>query len=88
MNIQERIKYYTDNMSLSFFIKSTAKLEILEKDVRRLIKKELKGEKVVQFTSQDLRSLVIALEKVHKLLNKKISFYEFDKLLEKKIQES
>lgn len=84
MNIQEKIKYYTDNMSLSFFIKSTAKLEILEKDVRRLIKKELKGEKVVQFTSQDLRSLVIALEKVHKLLNKKISFYEFDKLLEKK----
>ena len=84
MNIQERIKYFTDNMSLPFFIKSAVKLELLEKDVRRYIKKEVKGEKVVQFTSQDLRSYVMTLEKTHKALNKKISFYEFDKYLEGK----
>lgn len=84
MNIQERINYFTDNMNLNFFIKNTARLELLEKEVRRLIKKEHKGEKVVSFTSQDIRSHVVALEKVHKQLNKKVSFYEFDKMLEKK----
>ena len=84
MNIQERINYFTDNMNLTFFIKNSVKLELLDKDVRRYIKKELKGEKIVQFTSQDLRSYVVALEKVHKALNKKISFHEFDKMLEKK----
>jgi hypothetical protein len=71
-------------MNLNFFIKNTARLELLEKEVRRLIKKELKGEKVVSFTSQDIRSHVVALEKVHNQLNKKVSFYEFDKMLEKK----
>lgn len=84
MNIQERINYFTDNMNLNFFIKNSVKLELLDKDIRRYIKKELKGEKIVQFTSQDLRTYVLALEKVHKALNKKVSFYEFDKYLEKK----
>lgn len=84
MNTQEKINYFTQKMSLDFFIKSSAKLELLDKDVRRCIKKELKGEKIVNFTSQDLRSYVLSLEKVHKALNKKVSFYEFDKMLEKK----
>lgn len=84
MNIQERINYFTEHMDLNFFIKNSVKLELLDKDVRRYIKKELKGDRIAQFTSQDLRSYVLALEKVHKALNKKISFYEFDKYLNKK----
>lgn len=84
MNTQEKLKYFAENMSLSFFIKNSMKMELLDKDIRRYIKKELKGEKIVQFTSQDLRTYVLALEKVHKQLNKKVSFYEFDKYLEKK----
>ena len=84
MNIQEKLKYFTEKMSLNFFIKNAVKMELLDKDIRRYLKKELKGEKNVQFTSQDLRSYVLALEKVHKALNKKISFYEFDKYLENK----
>jgi hypothetical protein len=84
MNIQEKLKYFTENMNLNFFIKNSVKLELLDKDIRRYIKKELVGEKIVQFTSQDLRTYVLALEKVHKQLNKKVSFYEFDKYLVKK----
>jgi len=84
MNTQEKLKYFTEKMSLPFFIKNSMKMELLDKDIRRYIKKELKGEKIVQFTSQDLRTYVLALEKVHKQLNKKVSFYEFDKYLEKK----
>jgi hypothetical protein len=84
MNIQERIKYFTENMNLNFFIKSTVKLEILDNELAKFTKRELKGERCFKYTSQDLRSYILALEKVHKALNKKISFYEFDKYLEKK----
>ena len=84
MNTQEKLNYFTSNMSLPFFLKNYVKLELLDKDIRRYIKRELKGEKNLQFTSQDLRSYVLALEKVHKVLNKKISFTEFNKHLEKR----
>ena len=39
MNTAEKLKYFTEKMSLPFFIKSSVKLELLEKDVRRYIKK-------------------------------------------------
>ena len=84
MNTQEKLNYFTSNMSLPFFLKNYVKLELLDKDIRRYIKRELKGEKNLQFTSQDLRSYVLSLEKVHKVLNKKISFTEFNKHLEKR----
>lgn len=84
MNIQERIKYFTEKMSLPFFIKSTVKLEMLDNELAKFTKRELKGERCFNYTSQDLRTYILALEKVHKALNKKISFYEFDKYLQKK----
>lgn len=84
MNIQERIKYFTENMNLNFFIKSTVKLEMLDNELAKFTKRELKGERCFKYTSQDLRSYILSLEKVHKALNKKISFYEFDKYLENK----
>lgn len=84
MNTKEKLNYFTSKMSLPFFMKNCVKLELLDKDINRYIKRELKGEKNLQFSSQDLRSYVLALEKVHKALNKKISFTEFNKHLEKR----
>ena len=84
MNTQEKLKYFTEKMSLPFFIKSTVKLEQLDNELARFTKKELKGERCFKYTSQDLRSYILSLEKVHKALNKKISFYEFDKYLQNK----
>ena len=84
MNTQEKLKYFTEKMSLPFFIKSTVKLEQLDNELARFTKKELKGERCFNYTSQEVRSYILTLEKVHKALNKKISFYEFDKYLEKK----
>lgn len=84
MNTQEKLKYITEKMSLPFFIKSTVKLEKLDNELARLTKKELKGERCFNYTSQDVRAYILALEKVHKTINKKISFYEFDKYLENK----
>ena len=84
MNTQEKLKYFTEKMSLSFFIKSTVKLELLDQELAKYTKKELKGERCFNYTSQEVRAYILALEKVHKALNKKISFYEFDKYLEKK----
>ena len=84
MNTQEKLKYFTEKMSLPFFIKSTVKLEQLDNELARFTKKELKGERCFKYTSQDLRSYILSLEKVHKALNKKISFYKFDKYLQNK----
>ncbi len=83
MKIKESIKYHSDNMSLNFFIKNYIKIELLSNEIKRIIKKELKGERRLNFTSQDLRTFVIALNKVHKELNKRISFTDFAKKIEK-----
>ena len=84
MNTQEKLKYFTEKMSLPFFIKSTVKLEMLDNELAKYTKKELKGERCFNYTSQEVRAYILSLEKVHKAINKKISFYEFDKYLEKK----
>lgn len=84
MNTQEKLKYFTEKTSLPFFIKSTVKLEQLDNELARFTKKELKGERCLNYSSQDVRSYVVSLEKVHKQLNKKVSFYEFYKYLQNK----
>lgn len=86
MNIQEKINYYSKEMSLNFFIKNYVNFEKLDEQLKKLTKRELKGERIIQFNSQDLRTYVLALEKVHKALNKKISYFEFNKYLENKYQ--
>jgi hypothetical protein len=77
MGIQEEINYYSNNMSLNFFIKNDIKILMLEDRIKRHYKRALKEEGDIYFTSQDLRSFVIALEKIHKYLNKKIGFRDF-----------
>lgn len=84
MNIQEKINYYSKEMSLNFFIKNYVNFEKLDEQLKKLTKRELKGERIIQFNSQDLRTYVLALEKAHKALNKKISYFEFSKYLENK----
>ena len=84
MNTQEKLKYFTEKMSLPFFIKSTVKLEMLDNELAKFTKRELKGERCFNYTSQEVRAYILALEKVHKAINKKISFYEFDKYLQNK----
>lgn len=84
MNTQEKLKYFTEKMSLPFFIKSTVKLEQLDNELAKYTKRELKGERCFNYTSQEVRSYILALEKVHKAINKKISFYGFEKYLEGK----
>ncbi|MGN1153817.1 MAG: hypothetical protein ACI4S3_07290 [Candidatus Gastranaerophilaceae bacterium] len=83
MNIQERIRYFSEKMNLNFIVKNYIKLSELEKEIRRNLKKELNGKGKVLFTSQDLRILCISLDKVHKALNKKVSFVEFQKRFNK-----
>lgn len=55
------------------------KLGILEKRIEKYLKKETYGFKNIQFDSQDLRILIIKLEKIHKAMNKSISFQEMEK---------
>lgn len=83
MNIQERINYYAENLSIPFFIKSYIKLEKLDDEIKRNIKRDPDWKSKLQFTSQDLRRYVIALERVHKAFNKRLSFVEFNKRLQK-----
>ena len=51
----------------------------MEKRIEKYLKRECFGFKNIQFNSQDLRSLVIKLEKIHKAMNKSISFIEMEK---------
>ena len=83
MKTKESINYYSSQMCLNFFIKNYIKIELLSNEIKRVVKKELKGERRLNFSSQDLRTFVLALEKVHKELNKKISFTEFTKKIER-----
>lgn len=88
MNIQERINYFSQNMNLKFCKNQIGKIKILRIEVGRYLDKEIKSKSKMplQFTSQDLRSLTIQLEKMHKLANKQISFTEGEKRLVKRIE--
>lgn len=81
MNIQEKINYYADNMNLRFVKANYIKLSKLEEEVRRYVKKAIKDNCLPDFTSQDLRVLCIRINKLHKVVNKKIEFVFLDKRL-------
>ncbi|MCQ2975160.1 MAG: hypothetical protein MJ211_10190 [Bacteroidales bacterium] len=83
MDIREKIEYISSSLNINFAIKNYIKIEQLEKEVRRYLKRELNNEKNIRFDSSDLRQLCMSLEKVHKSLNKKISFVEFQKKFNK-----
>ena len=83
MNISEKLKYYTENLNINFALKNIGKLLLLADEICRFIKKAIRGDRHLSFSSQELRLFVMAVEKVHKAVNKKCSFVEIRKRLEK-----
>lgn len=81
MNIQEKINYYADNMNLRFIKANYIKLSKVEEEIRRYVKKAIKDNCLPDFNSQDLRLLCIRINKLHKVVNKKIEFVSLDKRL-------
>lgn len=81
MNISDRINYFADNLNLKFIKVNYVKLSILEQDIRRYVKRAIKDNCLPDFTSQDLRLLCIRINKLHKVVNKKIEFVSLDKRL-------
>jgi hypothetical protein len=79
MNISDRINYFADNLNLKFIKVNYIKLSKLEEEIRRYVKKSIKDNCLPDFTSQDLRILCIRINKLHKVVNKKIEFVSLDK---------
>ena len=77
MNISEKINYYADNMSHKFVKINIVKMCKTFSDVKRYVAREIKGDKNLQFTSDDMRKWAISLNKVFKKMQRET---EFDKL--------
>lgn len=77
MNVQEKINYYADNMSPRFVKINIVKMCKTFSEIKRYIAREIKGDKNLQFTSDDLRKWAIALNKTFKKMQRDT---EFDKL--------
>lgn len=77
MNIQERINYFADNMTPKFVKINIIKMCQTFSDVKRYVAREIKGDKNLQFTSDDMRKWAISLNKVFKKMQRET---EFDKL--------
>lgn len=74
MNIQEKIQHYRNNLDLNLAKKDFPKLVKLEEEIRRNVKKALRHDGDIFFTSCDLRGLVLQIGKVLKAVNKRIEF--------------
>lgn len=81
--MQEKIQQIVSNMSVKYIVSNYIKVKRLELDIRRYIAKELKEEGNIQFTSQDVRALVMSLKAIHKKLNNIIDFSQFKKRFNK-----
>lgn len=79
MNIKEKIYYFADNFSIDFLKTNYIKLDLLEQEIRRYIKRGIKENKLPEISSNDLRHFIINLTKVHKKTNQKIEFANFKK---------
>ena len=77
MNVQEKINYYADNMSPKFVKINIIKMCKTFSDIKRYVSREIKGDRNLQFTSDDLRKWAIALNKTFKKMQRDT---EFDKL--------
>lgn len=77
MNISEKINYYADNLSPKFVKINIVKMCKTFTEIKRYVRREIKGDKNLQFTSDDMRKWAIALNKVFKKMQRET---EFDKL--------
>ena len=82
MNIQEKISYFTQNMSIKFAEVNLIKMIQMMKDLKRYVSREIQGNKNLLFSSQDLRSFAIELNKLLKRLHRDIEFDRFRTKLE------
>lgn len=88
MSVAEKLNYYIENFNIKTGLARHGQLDILASDIARYIKKELKNKTkkpTLQFTSQQLRALVLKIDKVLKQSNKIILFVKQRDLLEKRI---
>lgn len=74
-NINDKIKFFTENLSLKTALNRKGQLLELRKEIGNYLAKALdnKNNKLL-FTSQELRGLTIKIEKIQKQANKKIDF--------------
>ena len=66
MNISEKINYYAENMSLKFVRINIIKMCQTFKQIKRYITREIKGDRNLQFTSDDMRKWAISMNKLFK----------------------
>lgn len=78
----------TKEKSIKFAIFNGLKMFNQLDNIRRYIKKEIKGEKNLEITSQELRTYCISIEKVLKEINKKSNFREMQKRIEKELEKN
>ncbi|MCQ2957286.1 MAG: hypothetical protein MJ180_00115 [Candidatus Gastranaerophilales bacterium] len=81
--IKDEIKNYTDKMNIKFAITNYVNIGKLAYSMARMIKKEFKENNSIQFDSEDIRCLIIAIDKTLKALYKKVDCWNFKKHLEK-----
>lgn len=81
--MQEKIENIVQNMSIKYIVSNIINIKQLEQYIRRYISKELKGEGNIQFTSYDIRKLVMCLKDIHKKINNLIDFAQFKKRFDK-----
>ena len=95
MNIIEKINYFADNSSkIKFLRQNYVNIQKLSDEIKRYICKALNDKNLPIFMAQDLRHLVINLNKGLKLVNKKIEFVsikdrfkKFDKITDVEFSE-
>lgn len=89
MNIQEKINYFAQNMNMRFAEINLIKMMQMMKDLKRYVNREIRGDRNLIFSSQDLRRLAIELNKLLKRLHRDIEFDKFrDKLEARKVLDS
>jgi hypothetical protein len=82
MNIQEKLNYFTQNMNTKFAEVNLIKMMQMMKDLKRYVSREIQGNRNLIFSSQDLRSFAICLNKLLKKLHRDVEFDRFRTKLE------
>lgn len=77
MNISEKINYYAENMSLKFVKINIVKMCQTFKQIKRYIAREIKGDRNLQFTSEDMRKWAISMNKLFKKMQRDTEFDVF-----------
>ena len=86
MNISEKINYYADNMSFKFAIVNYIKMTQTLKELKRYVTREIKGDKNLIVSSQDMRRWAMSLNKLIKKLQRDGEFDKFKNSLEKHVK--